>query len=96
MATFDSYKKDKLSNPEFKKRYTENCPICTTTVRIIDHMHRLGYSREKVAEIAGIDVRQLIDLEDAEHCDVEIVKKLWEAFNIEMPLHCTKIRDDVS
>lgn len=93
MQVFRKYLEEKLSDPEFKKDYHKNCAICPLTIRIVT---AIGKSQERIEEIAsqcGISAGIISDLESADKCCVESVKKLCDHFGIPQPEDCLQLRD---
>ena len=81
---------DKLNEKAFKKEYDENCNICLTTIELIKRYYELGVTKEELAQQANISVKDLTDLEFANNCKFDVVKKLCAEFDIPLPTSCIK------
>jgi hypothetical protein len=90
MKTFRIYLRDKCADPEFLKRYQDQCTICPKTVRIFAAITEQGLSGEAVARKAGIDPEHLELLESADRCSFDDVKKLYKALVLPLPDGCKK------
>lgn len=90
MKTFRIYLRDKCADPEFLKRYQDQCTICPMTVKIVAAISEQGLSSEAVAHKAGIDPEHLALLESADRCSFDEVKKLCTALGLSLPDGCKK------
>ncbi len=90
MKTFRSYLRDKCADPEFLKRYQDQCTICPGTVQIIAAITEQGLSNEAVAQKAGVDPEHLALLESADRCSFDDVRKLCSALGVPLPDGCKK------
>ena len=90
MKTLRIYLRDKCADPEFLKRYQDQCTICPRTVQIIAAIAEQGLSSEAVARKAGVDPEHLALLESADRCSFDEVKKLCTALGLSLPDECKK------
>ncbi|MCK9418679.1 MAG: helix-turn-helix domain-containing protein [Nitrospirae bacterium] len=90
MKTFRRYLRDKCADPEFLKRYQDQCTICPKTVQIITAIAEQGLSNEAAARKAGVDPEHLALLESADRCSFDEVKKLSIALGLSLPDGCNK------
>ena len=91
MQIFRKYLNVKLSDPAFKKDYCNNCTVCPITVAIVKAIAESRISPNEIADLCGIPVQALSDLETAENCCVESVQKLCDYFGIQRPSRCLKL-----
>jgi lambda repressor-like predicted transcriptional regulator len=90
MKSFRSYLRDKCADPEFLKRYEEQCNICPTTAKIFAAISEQGLSCETAARKAGVDPDHLALLESADRCSFDEVKKLCAVLGVPIPEGCKK------
>lgn len=81
---------DKLNEKTFRKEYDEKCNICATTVTLIERYYELGVTKEELAHQINVSEKDITDLEDANNCKFEVVKKLCVKFDIPLPTSCIK------
>jgi len=89
---FRKYLEEKLSDPEFNEIYYKNCAICPLTVRLVTAIKASTDQVELIASQCDIPVQTIMDLETAEKCCVESVKKLCDHFGIPRPADCLQFR----
>lgn len=88
MQVFRKYLEEKLGDPEFNKDYHKNCAICPLTVRIVTAIQESTQSPDYIASQCGIPADIIRDLEAADKCCVESVKKLCDHFGFPSPVDC--------
>ena len=94
MQVFRKYLEEKLSDPEFTETYHNNCAICPLTVRLVTAVAESTEEMESIASRCDIPVQAIMDLETAEKCCVESVKKLSDYFGIPRPVNCLRYRNN--
>ena len=92
MQVFRKYLEKKLSDPEFNENYHNHCAICPLTVRLVTAVAESREPLEVIASRCDIPVQTIMDLETAEKCCVESVKKLCDYFGIPQPADCLQFR----
>lgn len=80
-----------MNDISFKKEYYEHCSICPVTVSIIQKIERTNMSYETLAKQCGVSVQAIKNLERADDCCVDTVKKLCDYFSIVRPESCPRI-----
>jgi hypothetical protein len=90
MGTFRGYLKAQCEDPEFRKKYYEQCSICQRTALIIATVQERGLSKEAVAQGAGIELESLELLESADRCFPDDVRKLFSYLGLPDPGICRK------
>ena len=90
MPTLKNYINRKCEDASFRKMYEESCEICPVTVALIDRMYRMGLSREETALKAGVSIRELTDIEEAEKCSYDVAANLCRALGLPEPADCRK------
>lgn len=90
MKTFRIYLRDKCADPEFRKRYQDQCTICPTTARVLAAITEQGLSSAEAAHKAGVDPEHLALLESADRCSFDEVKKLCITLGLSLPHECKK------
>jgi hypothetical protein len=90
MKTFRSYLRDKCADPEFLKRYRDQCTICPITVQLFAAITEQELSSDAAARKAGVDLKNLALLESADRCSFDEVKKLYSALGLSLPCECKR------
>ena len=90
MQTFRSFYAEKLGNDDFRQLFEQECHICRVTVALIAQLKQTPGGMEKIAAELSISFQALLDLEDAEHCDPQVVWQLCEYFDMTPPDQCPR------
>lgn len=77
MESFRDYLKAQCEDPDFRKKYSEQCCICQRTALIICAIQKRGISNEYAAREAGVELERLKLLESADRCSPDDVSKLY-------------------
>ena len=91
MRTFRSLINSKLCDEEFKCLFDQECNICKVTVRIIEKIHLEEISLDALATKLGVEKQEIQELEDAEHCNPNLVIRLCNYLSLEAPSDCPKM-----
>jgi hypothetical protein len=90
VPTLKRYLDMQCANAEFRGLYNESCEVCRVTVDLVARMHALGLKAEEVAGRAGVTVRELTDLVEADHCSYEMAAKLCQCLGALPPDTCRR------
>lgn len=92
MYRFKDLLAQKLDDEGFRELYERECHVCCTTVRIIAKLHQDGIAPEAIAAELGVEASALHDLESADYCDPELVRRLCRHLGQAVPESCPRAK----
>lgn len=91
MQTFRQLLREKREDKEFCALYEQECNVCARTVRIFEKIAKAGVGLDRLAADLNVDVKVLIELEEADHCDPQVVIALCHYLSLKAPHSCPKL-----
>jgi hypothetical protein len=93
MQNFRHYLCNKLSSDSFRKEYEASCCACAVTAEIFRILEQRQIPREQVCARCGIDTELLNEMETADNCDPESVRKIADFLEIPYENTCRRMAE---
>jgi hypothetical protein len=74
----------------FRGLFEDSCELCRVTVGLVARMHERGLTPGELAARAGVPVRDVTDLRDAERCSFDTAAALCICLGVPPPDGCRR------
>ena len=91
MKTFRSLYEQKLSDPDFKRLFDEECHVCNNTMAIFQTALETGITLAQLATDLAVDVEKLHLLAASDYCDPPLTFRLCRHLGLPVPEHCPRM-----
>ena len=96
MIKFDSYLKDKLKDPRFRKLYEEERQLVELALRVNQAREELGLTQAEAARKANVTQQQMSRVENGVNCNMTTFLKVCQALELKLDLGKFKSRKRVA